>query len=30
MRVLDAIETVDPTSGKALERIAYATPAEID
>jgi succinate-semialdehyde dehydrogenase/glutarate-semialdehyde dehydrogenase len=30
MRVLDASETVDPTSGKALERIAYATPAEID
>lgn len=30
MRVLDQIETVDPNSGKLLERIAYATPAVVD
>lgn len=30
MKVLDVIETTNPANGKVLERIPYATPAEID
>jgi acyl-CoA reductase-like NAD-dependent aldehyde dehydrogenase len=30
MKVLEAIETVNPASGKVLERIPYATPGEIE
>ncbi|HEY9084613.1 MAG TPA: NAD-dependent succinate-semialdehyde dehydrogenase [Candidatus Tyrphobacter sp.] len=30
MKTLDAIVTIDPTSGEPLERIAYATPVEVE